>query len=111
VQTFEGFHRFLQTRKAAEIEALFGVRLVCPVDEFRLSLVGRPDLTPDDGHAVVDVRAGHTIMPRGLMSCMTVWAIGSAGRSREVVRWGIYGVCWPGWSARTGGRWPSMPVR
>jgi integrase/recombinase XerD len=37
VQTFKGFHRFLQTRKAAEIEALFGVRLVCPVDEFNAS--------------------------------------------------------------------------
>jgi integrase/recombinase XerD len=34
VQIFRGFHRFLQTRKAVEIEALFGVRLVCPVDEF-----------------------------------------------------------------------------
>ena len=34
VQTFKGFHRFLQSRKAVEIDALFGVRLVCPVDEF-----------------------------------------------------------------------------
>ncbi len=34
VQIFKGFHRFLQVRKAAEIEASFGVRLVCPVDEF-----------------------------------------------------------------------------
>ena len=31
---FKGFHRFLTARKAAEIEAAFGVRLVCPVDEF-----------------------------------------------------------------------------
>lgn len=37
VQIFKGFHRFLQTRKAVEIEALFGVRLVCPVDEFNAS--------------------------------------------------------------------------
>ncbi|GAA2612216.1 hypothetical protein SMC26_10150 [Actinomadura fulvescens] len=37
VQTFKGFHRFLQVRKAAEIEAAFGVRLVCPVDEFNAS--------------------------------------------------------------------------
>ena len=37
VQMFKGFHRFLQTRKAVEIEALFGVRLVCPVDEFNAS--------------------------------------------------------------------------
>jgi len=37
VQTFKGFHRFLQARKAAEIEAAFGVRLVCPVDEFNAS--------------------------------------------------------------------------
>lgn len=34
VQVFKGFHRFLETRRAAEIEALFGVRLSCPVDEF-----------------------------------------------------------------------------
>jgi len=34
LQVFKGFHRFLQVRKAAEIEALFGVRLACPVDEF-----------------------------------------------------------------------------
>ena len=37
VQMFKGFHRFLQARKAAEIEAAFGVRLVCPVDEFNAS--------------------------------------------------------------------------
>jgi integrase/recombinase XerD len=34
VQVFKEFHRFLQARKAAEIQATFGVRLVCPVDEF-----------------------------------------------------------------------------
>ncbi|MEU2281870.1 hypothetical protein ABZ614_07990 [Streptomyces sp. NPDC013178] len=28
VQIFKGFHRFLQARKAAEIEAAFGIRLV-----------------------------------------------------------------------------------
>ena len=37
VQAFKGFHRFLQARKAAQIEAVFGVRLVCPVDEFNAS--------------------------------------------------------------------------
>lgn len=37
VQIFKGFHRFLQVRKAAEIEAGFGVQLVCPVDEFNAS--------------------------------------------------------------------------
>ena len=37
VQIFKGFHRFLQARKAIEIEAAFGVRLVCPVDEFNAS--------------------------------------------------------------------------
>lgn len=37
VQAFKGFHRFLQVRKAAQIEALFGVRLACPVDEFNAS--------------------------------------------------------------------------
>lgn len=34
VQVFKGFHRFLEVRKAAEIEAAFGVRLGCPLDEF-----------------------------------------------------------------------------
>ena len=29
-----GFHRFLEVRKAAEIEVAFGVRLACPLDEF-----------------------------------------------------------------------------
>jgi integrase/recombinase XerD len=37
VQTFKGFHRFLTARKALEIEARFGLRLVCPVDEFNAS--------------------------------------------------------------------------
>jgi integrase/recombinase XerD len=37
VQVFKGFHRFLTARKAAEIEAAFGARLVCPVDEFNAS--------------------------------------------------------------------------
>lgn len=49
VQIFKGFHRFLQARRAAEIEAAFGVRLVCPVDEFNASRhVGddSPDLLP-----------------------------------------------------------------
>jgi len=34
VHVFRGFHRFLQVRKAGEIEAAFGVRLACPLDEF-----------------------------------------------------------------------------
>jgi hypothetical protein len=37
VQVFKGFRRFLRARKAAETEAAFGVRLVCPVDEFNAS--------------------------------------------------------------------------
>jgi integrase/recombinase XerD len=34
VQVFKGFHRFLEVRKGAEIEAAFGVWLACPLDEF-----------------------------------------------------------------------------
>jgi integrase/recombinase XerD len=34
VQAFKGFHAFLVARKAIQIEAAFGVRLVNPVDEF-----------------------------------------------------------------------------
>jgi integrase/recombinase XerD len=34
VQAFKNFHAFLSVRKAAEIEAVFGVRLENPVDEF-----------------------------------------------------------------------------
>jgi integrase/recombinase XerD len=34
VQAFKGFHAFLVARKAAAIEAVFGVRLTDPVDEF-----------------------------------------------------------------------------
>ena len=37
VQAFKDFHRFLVVRKAAEIEATFGVVLVDPVDEFNAS--------------------------------------------------------------------------
>jgi site-specific recombinase XerD len=37
VQAFKGFHQFLVARKAAGIEAAFGVRLACPVDEFNAS--------------------------------------------------------------------------
>lgn len=37
VQAFKGFYRFLQARKASEIEAAFGIRLVCPIDEFNAS--------------------------------------------------------------------------
>lgn len=35
VQAFKEFHRFLVVRKAAEIEAIFGVHLADPVDEFQ----------------------------------------------------------------------------
>ncbi|WP_236054840.1 hypothetical protein [Mycobacterium sp. SM1] len=34
VSIFKGFFTFLLARKAGEIEALFGVRLVDPIDEF-----------------------------------------------------------------------------
>ncbi len=34
VQAFKNFHAFLAVRKAAEIEAAFGIRLEDPVDEF-----------------------------------------------------------------------------
>lgn len=34
LQVYKGFHRFLETRKAAEIDTVFGVRLSCPLDEF-----------------------------------------------------------------------------
>jgi integrase len=34
---FKGFHRFLEVRKAVEIEVAFGVRLACPVDEYNSS--------------------------------------------------------------------------
>ncbi|MGH9122441.1 MAG: tyrosine-type recombinase/integrase [Acidimicrobiales bacterium] len=37
VQAFKDFHRFLVVRKAADIEATFGVHLVDPVDEFNAS--------------------------------------------------------------------------
>ncbi len=37
VQAFKDFHRFLMVRKAAEIEATFGVVLDDPVDEFNAS--------------------------------------------------------------------------
>jgi site-specific recombinase XerD len=48
LQVFKGFHRFLEVRKAAEIEAAFGVRLACPVDEFNAARhVGEDSPTAD----------------------------------------------------------------
>jgi len=62
VQAFKGFHRFLQSRKAAEIDAVFGIRLVCPVDEFNAARhVGDdsasllPPPTPGAGQRVLRV--------------------------------------------------------
>ncbi|WP_206282420.1 site-specific integrase [Streptomyces rhizosphaericus] len=56
VQSFKGFHRFLLARKAAEIEAAFGVRLVCPVEEFHASRhVG------DDSPALVPPRTAERV--------------------------------------------------
>lgn len=37
VQSFKMFHAFLRARKSVEIEALFGVRLIDPLDEFNAS--------------------------------------------------------------------------
>lgn len=34
VQAFKGFHAFLSARKSSEIESVFGIRLVDPVDDF-----------------------------------------------------------------------------
>jgi site-specific recombinase XerD len=42
VQVLKGFHRFLMARRAVEIEAAFGVRLSCPVDEFNASWPSTP---------------------------------------------------------------------
>ena len=54
VQAFKDFHRYLTARKAAEIEATFGVRLADPIDEFNAarhvgndSPSARPPPTPE----------------------------------------------------------------
>jgi integrase/recombinase XerD len=52
VQAFKAFHAFLVARKAGEIEAVFGVRLVNPVDEFNAARhVGAdsPSVNPPPG--------------------------------------------------------------
>ena len=52
VQAFKGFHAFLVARKASEIEAASGVRLVNPVDEFNAARhVGSdsPSVNPPPG--------------------------------------------------------------
>ncbi len=52
VQAFKAFHAFLVARKAGEIEAVFGVRLVNPVDEFNAARhVGAdsPSVSPPPG--------------------------------------------------------------
>jgi site-specific recombinase XerD len=61
LQVFKGFHRFLEVRKAAEIEAAFGVRLACPLDEFNAahhvsddSPAAQPPPTPERVAAFFD---------------------------------------------------------
>jgi integrase/recombinase XerD len=49
VQAFKEFHRFLSARKAAEIEATFGVTLDVPVDEFNAVDAGAADTGADGG--------------------------------------------------------------
>src|SRR5258708_30284918 len=54
VQAFKAFHAFLVARKAGEIEAVFGVRLVNPVDEFNAARhvgAGSPSGSPPPGPA------------------------------------------------------------
>ena len=61
VQAFKDFHRYLVARKAAEIEATFGVQLADPLDEFNAARhVGndspstRPPPTPERMEAFFD---------------------------------------------------------
>jgi site-specific recombinase XerD len=59
VQAFKDFHRFLVARKAAEIEATFGVVLEDPVDEFNAARHvgndGSPSTRPPPGPERMDV--------------------------------------------------------
>jgi hypothetical protein len=129
VQIFKGFHRFLQVRKAAEIEAGFGVRLVCPVDEFNASRhVGddSPAVAPPPSPERVDaffeflkIRiAGarkyapaardyamfRTLYHAGLRSasglCASARERTCPGRGRGGCR------CWTAWTCCCGGSWP-----
>ncbi len=68
VQIFKGFHRFLQARKAIEIEAAFGVRLVCPVDEFFGFLKIRIATARKYGPAARDYALFRTLYHAGLRS-------------------------------------------
>jgi site-specific recombinase XerD len=56
LQVFKGFHRFLEVRKAIEIEAAFGVRLVCPVDEYNSSRHVSSDSLPAMSAAIRRLR-------------------------------------------------------
>lgn len=62
VSVFKGFFGFLVARKAAEIEALFGVRLVDPVDEFNAARHvgndGSPQVAPPPTVQRMDVFFG-----------------------------------------------------
>ena len=51
VQAFKDFHRFLVARKAAEIEATFGVVLDDPVDEFNAARHVGNDVAVDEAAA------------------------------------------------------------
>ena len=63
VQAFKDFHRFLVVRKAAEIEATFGVHLVDPVDEFNASPPCRQRLAVDQGAADAGADGGVLRVP------------------------------------------------
>ena len=65
---FKGFHRFLQVRKAAEIEAAFGVRLDCPLDEFNAARHVSDDSPNSDAPAARDYALFRTLYHAGLRS-------------------------------------------
>ncbi len=84
VSTFKGFFSFLCARKAAEIEALFGVRLVDPVDEFNAARhVGNdsPEVAPPPTPQRLDVFFGF-LRER----IATARVFGAAGRDYALLR-------------------------
>jgi integrase/recombinase XerD len=84
LQVFKGFHRFLEVRKAAEIEAAFGVRLACPLDEFNAARHVSDDSPSTEAPPTPERVAGFFEFLKGRIA--TARKYGPAARDYALVR-------------------------
>ena len=92
VQAFKGFHAFLAARKATEIEAAFGVRLVDPVDEFNAARhVGADSPRPSRRRARSGWRTSSTSSRIGSRPPASTWRLVGTTRCSALCIWLGYG--------------------